>query len=94
MRIGIIFAAAGLLTTAAYAQDITRVMPNGLTIMRDPGVGITVSRETPRRSFSFSIGRGNDPTATASATAIRDEPCICVCTDQHDGENERQWSVY
>lgn len=59
-----------VLTTPVAAQDITRVLPNGLTIVRDPGVGITVSRETPRRSFSFSIGRGNDPTAVASATAI------------------------
>ena len=31
MRVGILFfAAAGMLATAAYAQDITRVSPNGL----------------------------------------------------------------
>lgn len=57
------------LASYANAQDITRVLPNGTTIDRVPGQGITISRETPRRSFSFSVGRGNAPTATASASA-------------------------
>lgn len=56
-------------TQKSQAQDITRVLPNGVTVVRDPGMGITVSRETPRRSFSFSIGRGTAPSATASASA-------------------------
>lgn len=61
---------AVLAASSVYAQDITRVLPNGLTIVRDPGVSLTVSRETPRRSFSFSIGRNaGNPTANASAAA-------------------------
>ena len=71
MRIGIVFVAAGLLVTGAYAQDITRVSPNGLVTRsfdRTPE-GITISREGPRRSFSISIGHGDNPTATASANA-------------------------
>ena len=52
------------------AQDITRVLPNGLTIVRNPGVSLTVSRETPRRSFSFSIGKNaGNPSANATANA-------------------------
>ena len=71
MRVGILFAAAGMLASAAYAQDITRVSPNGLVTRsfdRTPE-GITISREGPHRSFSISIGHGTNPTATASAFA-------------------------
>lgn len=57
--------------SAAQAQDITRVLPNGLTITRDPGTSITVERQGPHRSFSFSVGRdAGNPTATASANAM------------------------
>lgn len=70
MRVGIVFVAAGLLTTAAYAQDITRVLPNGLTITRVPGQSITVERQGKHRSFSISVGRNaGDPSATATANA-------------------------
>jgi hypothetical protein len=56
--------------SVGHAQDVTRVLPNGLTITRDPGVSLTISRETPRRSFSFSIGKNaGNPSATASASA-------------------------
>ena len=69
MRTFITIAILMNLASYANAQVITRVGPNGLTIVRDPGVGITVSRETPRRSFSISVGHGANPTATASAAA-------------------------
>lgn len=67
--LGAVLAAQPFSVSVGHAQDVTRVLPNGTTIVRDPGVGITVSRETPHRSFSFSIGRGNAPSATASASA-------------------------
>ena len=71
MRIGIVFVAAGLLTSAAYAQDITRVLPNGsiLSIDRTPE-GITISKEGKHVSWSRSRGIGDNPTATASASAV------------------------
>jgi hypothetical protein len=57
--------------TSAYAQDITRVLPNGLTIIRDPGTSITVERQGKHRSFSVSVGRNaGDPSAMASANAM------------------------
>jgi hypothetical protein len=70
MRAAILCFAGALAASAAYAQDITRVLPNGLTIIRDPGTSLTVERQGPHRSFSFSIGRNaGDPSATASANA-------------------------
>lgn len=70
MKTLIILPIALLAASVAHAQDITRVLPNGLTIVRDPGVSVTISRETPRRSFSISVGRNaGDPTAEASASA-------------------------
>ncbi len=67
----LILAGALAMMSSAHAQDITRVLPNGLTIVRDPGVSLTISRETPHRSFSFSIGRNaGNPSATASASAM------------------------
>ena len=57
--------------SVSHAQDITRVLPSGLTITRVPGQSITVERQGKHRSFSYSIGRNaGDPSATASASAV------------------------
>jgi hypothetical protein len=70
MRAALLCFVSAIAVSAAYAQDITRVLPNGLTIIRDPGTSLTVERQGPHRSFSFSIGRNaGDPSANASATA-------------------------
>jgi hypothetical protein len=70
MKTAILCFASAMAVSAAYAQDITRVLPNGLTITRVPGSSITVERQGPHRSFSFSIGRNaGDPSATATANA-------------------------
>ena len=66
---GIALAAQPFSVSVSHAQDITRVLPSGLTITRVPGQSITVERQGKHRSFSYSIGRGDSPTATASATA-------------------------
>ena len=71
MRVGILFAATGMLVSAAYAQDISWVSPNGKvthTIDRT-AQGVTISREGPHLSWSRSRGIGDNPTATASASA-------------------------
>ena len=66
----LILASALALMSSAHAQDITRVMPNGLTIIRVPGQSITVERQGPHRSFSISVGHNaGNPTANASAAA-------------------------
>ena len=68
--IALTFAALGMAASAAYAQDITRVLPSGLTITRVPGQSITVERQGPHRSFSISVGRNaGDPSAMATANA-------------------------
>lgn len=69
MKIIALTIAGFMLAAPAHPQDITRVLPNGLTVVRDPGVGITVERQGPHFSFSRSIGRGDNPTASASASA-------------------------
>ena len=67
MRAALLCCVSAIAASAAYAQDITRVLPNGLTIIRDPGTSITVERQGPHRSFSISVGRNaGDPSATAS----------------------------
>src|ERR1700735_3079425 len=66
VTLGVILASV----SGAWAQDITRVLPNGLTIIRDPGTSITVERQGKHRSFSISVGRNaGDPSATATANA-------------------------
>ena len=66
VTLGVILASV----SGAWAQDITRVLPNGLTIIRDPGTSITVERQGKHRSFSISVGRNaGNPSATATANA-------------------------
>ena len=71
-RLGIALGAVALVS-AAYAQDITRVLPNGstLTIDKSPGT-ITVSKQgvsNSGREVSWSRTRTDAGTVSASSTA-------------------------